>query len=57
MNSCANTEAIAKHCSNEGEVFCSVCGENMYIKEDDSTIVVCANEDCDHELDMQPDEC
>ena len=56
MSYCHVSAQIAKHCSNDGEVFCQECGENMYLIADNSTIVRCANDSCASELDMQPDE-
>lgn len=54
MSYCHVSSQIAKHCSNEGETFCPECGANMYIQEDDSTVVECS--ECKNTIDMDEGE-
>ena len=52
---CVNTYYMDKHCSAENEIYCPLCGENMYVKDDDDSTVKCDSETCGHEIDMTED--
>ena len=54
MDRCYVSECIAEYCGNNGETFCPECKGNMYIQEDDSSVVEC--ECCGHTIDMEPGE-
>ena len=54
MTRCYVSEQIADYCNNDDEMFCPECKANMYIQEDDSTVVEC--ESCGHVIDMEEGE-
>ena len=55
MNRCYVSESIAAHCSNDNETFCPKCSANMYIEEDDSSVLICSETQCGYSFDVQED--